>query len=163
MFHYNRNMFKKLIEFFTKPKPKQEEILVVFDGDQVSVKLYKRFYDKKTTNIKHIWVHARDTVPKGLPVDQTEVKKAFKFGKESVDKLIAITVTKECALNRNMKEVHIVSGDGDMVDVCATLATEYAHVKFNALHINSRPMKRGIRAFLKTAPSNCNFVSISSC
>lgn len=156
-------MFKTLKEFFSKKqKTVSPEILVIFDGDQVSVKLYKKFYERKTDAIKHIWAHGRDITPKGLPLDKLEVKTAYRFGKESTDKLVGIIIAKECAKNSSIKEVHVVSGDGDTIDTCATLALEFGHVKFTSVHINTRVKKRGINEFLKRVPTNCNFVSISA-
>ncbi len=149
-----KNFFKPTV----KEVAQKPQYLVVFDGDQVSSKVLKQFKTAKTDNIQHIWVQSSKLKAKAL--DDMDVRIAPKFGKESADTLIALIACAEAFTNTNLKEIHIVSGDGDTLDMCVSLAVQCPHIDFYTVHIGTRQLKKETRSFLKHVPSNCKFVTI---
>lgn len=152
--------FINTIKNFFTTKPKQPKILVVFDGDQVSGSLYKKFADVKNDNIKHVWVQSGSIKPKHLGKSDVSFHVAPKLGKESADTLMAVLIGVELHNNNKIREVHVVSADGDTLDMCVSLAYEYNRINFFHLHSNTRPVKKAIRSFVKYLPDNCKFITI---
>ena len=153
------SIFSKLKSFFSVAK--KPEILVVFDGDQVSGSLYKKFLTAKNDNIKHVWVQSGSNKPKHLVKADTSFHVAPKLGKESADTLMAVLIGVELHNNNKIREVHVVSADGDTLDMCVSLAYEYNRINFFHLHSNTRPVKKGVRSFVKYLPDNCKFITIN--
>lgn len=152
-------MFKAIKSFFASLTTKKPEFLVIFDGDQVGVKNYRKFMNVKTDRIKHIWVQCHKTIPKVITKSEAEIRVAPNFGKESTDNLMYLLASAEATQNKALREVHIVSADGDMIDMSINLAQMHPNVTFYTIHIGNRPLKKGALKYARLhAPSNCNFV-----
>jgi hypothetical protein len=151
-----------MFDFIKSLFQQRTEIFVCFDGDQTSAEFVKSVLANRKQNIKYLLIHSHLHAPKKLAALGIEMKIAPKFGKESTDNMIAVNVTMECCTNKHLREVHIVSGDGDTIDMCYTLAKEFPNIKFFYNHLGSRKLKKGIGAFVANGPCNLKFACVSS-
>ncbi len=156
---YTLMMLKKILKFIRSfISPNEIKFMVIFDGDQVSSKVFKRFMAVKREDTRYLWVQSNQNIPKAVLANKIEYVIAPRFGKESADSVIAIMASAESGTNKKLREVHVVSGDGDTIDMCVNLAYVYPDVTFYAVHLGNRPIKSGTTKFLTWVPYNCKFV-----
>lgn len=164
-------MLNKLLSFFVSPKPVpaqpaegRKNYLVIFDGDQIGTPIASKILGKHREDTKYIWIQTKDEIPNKLKkhLGSIELRIAPKVGKESADTLVALLACKEACTNPDIKEIHIMSGDGDIVDMCMSLSTMFPAIMFFAAHPSTRAIKKVVREAIKKLPSNCKFVRISA-
>lgn len=145
------------LKFWKSSKKNPKTIAVFFDGDQITSKILKQFLDKRQSSIRYVWIQSGKNKPRLLD-SQIEYCQAPSFGKEATDMMLSILITKYCCENPDLREVHVVSGDGDMINMTSMLAGIFHHITFYVLHPSTRELKRGTKEYLATVPHNCKFV-----
>lgn len=151
-----RQMMLNFFKRFFKQAPDVVKPIITtkmfFDGDQISGAIGKAII-KPQPNTSYIWVAAGAvaTILKSAPIT---VIKPIGIGKESTDMVIAMQAMKECIENANLKELYIVSSDGDMIEVLITLAAQFKTVKFIQLAPSTyKTSKKALEAIRNLPPT----------
>jgi hypothetical protein len=118
--------------------------IVIFDGDQATKTDFLRFY-KENPSTEYVWVQNSNALPKFLRNRVVGGIVAPSFGKESVDKLIAMMLVDFCHRYQNLQSVFIISADGDFVDILETLGIMFPMKRFTQLVNTSRPLRKNLR------------------
>jgi uncharacterized LabA/DUF88 family protein len=142
----------KLQKFFHSPK---QNIIVFFDGDSVNVTSFMKLSQKISAKIKYIWVTPEgSSIPKKVRSHGCDIVLSPNIGKESVDMLIAMLAMQECCANSQLKEIHIVSSDGDTLEILLNLASRFTGVNFFWTYLNDKPRSQKSINAGKTIPKN---------
>lgn len=136
------------------------EIITIFDGDNVSKygPATTKYVAESNSHDRHVWVTV-STIPKSIQSnDRIEKIRPVNIAKEAADMHIAMMSVYECSTNKNIKELRIVSSDGDMVQTMVSLAEMFPSVKFSHLiPPNSQTSDRAKDAIRLNEISNVNF------
>lgn len=135
--------------------------VMFFDGDNISSKDFKLFinmpHDKRYITV------ATTTTPNVVRKAGIQPINPLNIGKEASDMLIAMLAMEECCMNKNLKELYIVSTDGDMVELLATLAMKFNHIKFTLFSKVGKPMSaKAIQAMRNIESVNFRYFSATS-
>lgn len=118
-------------------------IAVFFDGDSVNVKLFSDLASKIPPSTKYWWVMtAGASMPKKVKASSATIEASPNIGKESVDMLLAMLAMQHCCVNSSLKEVHIISSDGDTLEILLNLASRFENIKFFWGYPNSSPRSK---------------------
>jgi hypothetical protein len=152
--------FKKYFRsFFNGFKP---GIIVFFDGDSVNMTSFVKLAQKISSEIKYVWVNTEGaSLPKKVKSNGCEVVSSPNIGKESVDMLIAMLAMQECCNNKSLRELHIVSSDGDTLEILINLAVRFPSVSFFWIYLNDKPRSQKSILAGKNKPSNIHINKMS--
>ena len=134
--------------------------VMFFDGDNISSKDFKLFinmpHDKR-------YITVATTTPNVVRKAGIQPINPLNIGKEASDMLIAMLAMEECCMNKNLKELYIVSTDGDMVELLATLAMKFNHIKFTLFSKVGKPMStNAVQAMRNIESVNFRYFSTTS-
>lgn len=133
----------------------QNNIAVFFDGDSVNVKLFSDLASKIPINAKFWWVMtAGASMPKKVKASGATIEASPNIGKESVDMLLAMLAMQQCCTNCSLKEVHIISSDGDTLEILLNLASRFEKIKFFWGYPNSSPRSKKSTVASVNLPAN---------
>jgi len=133
----------------------QNSIAVFFDGDSVNVKLFSDLASKIPQNAKFWWVMtAGASMPKKVKASGATIEASPNIGKESVDMLLAMLAMQQCCANSSLKEVHVISSDGDTLEILLNLARRFENINFFWGYPNSSPRSKKSTIASVNLPAN---------